>query len=55
LVRQAPCASGSKSSLPTRDALTIADIYVPFTDIGGAVLQKIADAKGVKITATDRE
>jgi 2-haloacid dehalogenase len=35
-------------------ALTIADIYVPFTDIGGAVLQKIADAKGVKITATDR-
>jgi 2-haloacid dehalogenase len=36
-------------------ALTIADIYVPFTDIGSAVLQKIADAKGVKITATDRE
>jgi 2-haloacid dehalogenase len=36
-------------------ALTIADIYVPFTDIGGAVLQKIADAKGVKITATDRD
>jgi 2-haloacid dehalogenase len=36
-------------------ALTIADFYVPFTDIGGAVLQKIADARGVKITPTDRE
>ena len=36
-------------------ALTIADVYVPFTDIGGAVLEKIAAAKGVKITADDRE
>jgi 2-haloacid dehalogenase len=36
-------------------ALTIADVYVPFTDIGGAVLEKIAAAKGVKVTADDRE
>jgi 2-haloacid dehalogenase len=35
-------------------ALTIADVYVPFTDIGGAVLQKIAVSRGVKITAADR-
>jgi 2-haloacid dehalogenase len=36
-------------------ALTIADAYVPFTDIGGAVLQKFAVAKGVQITAEDRK
>jgi len=36
-------------------ALTIADVYVPFTDIDGAVLDKIAAAKGVKITTSDRE
>jgi 2-haloacid dehalogenase len=36
-------------------ALTIADVYVPFTDIGGAVLEKIAAPRGVKITAADRQ
>lgn len=36
-------------------ALTIADVYVPFTDIGGAVLDKIAASRGVKITAADRQ
>ena len=36
-------------------ALTISDIYVPFTDIGGAVLQKIAAARGVEITIADRQ
>src|SRR5215475_6875238 len=36
-------------------ALTIADIYVPFTDIGGAVLEMIAAPRGVKITAADRK
>jgi 2-haloacid dehalogenase len=35
-------------------ALTIADVYVPFTDIGGAVLDMIAASWGVKITAADR-
>jgi 2-haloacid dehalogenase len=35
-------------------ALTIADVYVPFTDIGGAVLEKIAESRGVNITAADR-
>jgi 2-haloacid dehalogenase len=34
-------------------ALTIADIYVPFTDIGGAVREMIATPQGVKITAAD--
>ena len=36
-------------------ALTIANVYVPFTDIGRAVLDKIAAASGVKITSADRE
>src|ERR1700728_1965928 len=36
-------------------ALTIANVYVPFTDIGGAVLDKIAAARGVKISAADRQ
>jgi 2-haloacid dehalogenase len=36
-------------------ALTIADVYVPFTDIGGAVLDKIAAARGVQITPADRD
>ena len=36
-------------------ALTIADVYVPFTEIGGAVLDKIAAPRGVKITAADRQ
>ena len=29
-------------------ALTIANVYVPFTDIGGAVLEKIAAPRGSK-------
>jgi 2-haloacid dehalogenase len=36
-------------------ALTIADVYAPFTDIGGAVLDKIAAPRGVTITQTDRK
>jgi 2-haloacid dehalogenase len=35
-------------------ALTIADVYVPFTDIGAAVLDMIAAPRGVKVTAADR-
>jgi 2-haloacid dehalogenase len=36
-------------------ALTIADVYVPFTDISGAVLEMIAKPQGIKITAADRQ
>jgi 2-haloacid dehalogenase len=36
-------------------ALTIAGVYVPFTDIGSAVLDKIAAPRKVKITAADRQ
>jgi 2-haloacid dehalogenase len=36
-------------------ALTIADVYVPFTDIGGAALEKIAAPRGVRITEADRK
>ena len=36
-------------------ALTVAGCYVPFTDIGGAVMKMMADTKGIKITDADRK
>jgi 2-haloacid dehalogenase len=36
------------------EALTLAECYVPFTDIGAAVLQMLADARGVTITENDK-
>ena len=36
-------------------ALTIADIYVPFTDIGAAVLSMLGAARGIKITDANRK
>jgi len=36
-------------------ALTIADVYVPFADIGGAVLEKIAAPRDIEIIAADRQ
>jgi 2-haloacid dehalogenase len=36
------------------EALTLAQVYVPFTDIGGAVLQMLADTRGIRITAADK-
>src|SRR5271163_1481084 len=35
------------------EALTIAGVYVPFTDIGGAVLQMLAATRGITISAAD--
>jgi 2-haloacid dehalogenase len=35
------------------EALTLAGVYVPFTDIGGAVLRMLADTRGITITAAD--
>jgi 2-haloacid dehalogenase len=35
------------------EALTLAGIYVPFTDIGAAVLKMLAAARGIEITAED--
>ena len=35
------------------EALTLAGVYVPFTEIGGAVLRMLADARG--ITLADRD
>jgi 2-haloacid dehalogenase len=37
------------------EALTLANAYVPFTDIGGAVLQMLADTRGIRITAADKK
>jgi 2-haloacid dehalogenase len=37
------------------EALTLANVYVPFTDIGGAVLQMLADTRGIRITAADKK
>jgi 2-haloacid dehalogenase len=36
-------------------ALTIADIYVPFTDIGAALLAKLGAARGIEISDADRK
>src|SRR3981189_3290348 len=36
------------------EALTLARIYVPFTDIGGAVLNMVATTSGISISAADR-
>jgi 2-haloacid dehalogenase len=35
------------------EALTIAGVYVPFTDIGGAVLQMLAATRGITISEAD--
>ena len=37
------------------EALTLAGVYVPFTDIGAAVLQMLADTRGIRITEADKK
>ena len=37
------------------EALTLAHHYIPFTDIGAAALQMLADTRGIKITAADKK
>ncbi|HTW84527.1 MAG TPA: haloacid dehalogenase type II [Candidatus Sulfotelmatobacter sp.] len=37
------------------EALTLSNTYVPFTDIGGAVMQMLADARGIAISAADKQ
>jgi len=36
-------------------ALTVAKAYVPFTDIGGAVMKMLADVRGVKVSERDQQ
>jgi 2-haloacid dehalogenase len=36
-------------------ALTVAGCYVPFTDIGSAVMKMLADTRGIRITDADRK
>jgi 2-haloacid dehalogenase len=36
-------------------ALTVAGCYVPFTDIGGAVMKMLADTSGIRIGDNDRK
>jgi 2-haloacid dehalogenase len=36
-------------------ALTVAGCYVPFTDIGAAVMKMLADTQGIKITEADKQ
>lgn len=36
-------------------ALTVAGHYVPFTDIGAAVMKMLADTRGIKINDTDKK
>jgi 2-haloacid dehalogenase len=35
-------------------ALTLAQVYVPFTEIGSAVMKMLADARGIEITEADK-
>ena len=52
---EAPCGCGSPTSILYSAALTVAGCYVPFTDIGGAVMKMLADVSGIKITDADRK
>src|SRR5246127_545515 len=36
-------------------ALTVADSYVPFTDIGSAVMKMLADTRGIRIDDADKK
>jgi 2-haloacid dehalogenase len=36
-------------------ALTVAGCYVPFTDVGSAVMRMLADTRGIKIAASDEK
>jgi 2-haloacid dehalogenase len=36
-------------------ALTVAGVYVPFTDIGAAVMKMLADTRGIKINDSDKK
>src|ERR1700756_3771821 len=36
-------------------ALTVAGVYVPFTDIGAAVMKMLADTRGIKINDNDKK
>ena len=36
-------------------ALTVAGVYVPFTDIGTAAMKMLADTRGIKITDNDKK
>jgi 2-haloacid dehalogenase len=36
-------------------ALTVAGSYVPFTDIGAAVMKMLADTRGIMITDAERK
>jgi 2-haloacid dehalogenase len=36
-------------------ALTVAGCYVPFTDIGAAVMKMLADTRGIKISEADKK
>ena len=36
-------------------ALTVAGCYVPFTDIGSAVMKMLAETRGIKIDEKDKE
>lgn len=37
------------------EALTLANVYIPFTDIGAAALKMLADTRGIKVTDADKQ
>ena len=46
------CLSIRERKVP-REALTLNGVYVPFTDIGGAVLRMLAATRGIKVSDAD--
>ena len=47
------CGCGSPDLITYSEALTLAGVYVPFTDIGGAVLRMLAATRGIAISDAD--
>ena len=50
---QLRCGCGSPNLITYSEALTLAGVYVPFTDIGAAVLRMLAAARGIAISDAD--
>jgi|ERR1700704_3802040 hypothetical protein len=55
LAKIEPCACGSPTASCIPRPLTVAGCYVPFTDIGSAVMKMLADTQGIKIDDADKK
>src|SRR5271156_5735364 len=55
LAKKARCAWWFANFIMYSAALTVAGCYVPFTDIGSAVMKMLADTRGIKIGDKDKK